>query len=142
MDNDITPCLNAFLPALGDFIIQQTDVGAAARALGGLGIASHLVGMVAAQAGNVPRRLYPIEQPFQQSLLGSNCGRWTTECTGSGTDGSLMSCQGAILGTGLDQPGGWFDPQDCLPVLYLEIFTAGSALGGDHQCRFLLKVPA
>jgi len=53
-----------------------------------------------------------------------------------------MSCQRAVLSTGLDQPGGWFDPQDSLTVLYLEIFTASSALSGDHQCRFFLKVPA
>jgi len=54
LDDDVTPGLNAFLPTLGNFVIQQTDIGAAARALGGLGIASHFVGMVAAQAGDVP----------------------------------------------------------------------------------------
>ena len=141
LDDHIATGFDAAVPVLINFVIQQTDVAAALRALAGLGRGDCAVGVTATKASDVTRWLDRVEEPHQERLRWrhnwSAAKHWLEPRSFSGGVGIRIR----ILARNR-QARHRTIPNHTLAGANLEIGTTRPALRGNHERGLGLGLPA
>lgn len=129
LDDHIATCLDASVPVGGDFVIRETDVATALRALAGLGLGDGGERVSAIETTHIARRLCGVEQAHQKRAGWRNCRSRTKQ--------GLRFCRflnrvGIGVLAGFRQAGHGTRSHNALTVPDLEVRPACTALGRDH----------
>ena len=137
LDMHIAACFDAAVPRLVDLVIDETDIGAALRALAGLGFTDRFELVIATEALHLAWWFLRLQKALEERTGRRRC--WS---------GSQQRFRGLLgwwqiqfpIFADLRKTGDWLIARKALAVHDAEIATTVSTLGGNYQCRFLLFV--